>query len=295
VRLAALGRSDPIPCARTGRRHRGLLHSDEMITAYFHMMDTGTRFSLDIHPDLRIGPDQPPSANRFTEKFGLGACTNGFADKAHSFDYKCRRWASNPQPSWVPEWTESLKAKIEVTTGVPASRQHLLFNGCGVGSDSSTVRVCGITPGVELQIFIKKKEPSRDLRSVVLACTAKRRETEDARQELEEAKLRLEAQAATSPPQCSRGLTRQLTMQSLTSQGSQGNSPKRCVMPPWKTQDIPNLFGGKVDSGEGRGQASLKPEVPSFEEVPIFRADIQDRLLQRVRSLPCYTSTAARY
>merc|ERR1719375_1253945 len=121
VRLAKLGRADPIPCPRTGRRHRALPQGDELITAYFHLLDTGTRFSLTVHPDLRIGPDQPPPANRFTEKFGLGARTNGFTDKAQSFDYRYRRWANNPRPNWVPTWTDSLKAQIELASGVPAS------------------------------------------------------------------------------------------------------------------------------------------------------------------------------
>lgn len=285
VRLHALGRADPIPCPRTGRRHRALPHGDELIVAYFHMLDTGTRFSLTLHPDLRIGPDQPPPANRFTEKYGLGARTNGFTDKAQSFDYRYRRWANNPRPNWVPTWTDSVKAQIELASGVPASRQHLLLHGCPVGSDFATVRTCGIINGVELQVFTKKTE-TRDLRNVVLSSTAKRREVQDKRQEFQDSMRRLEvhvAQHGTTSPQ--------------------GDSPKRWMMPPWKTEDMPNLFGVKDDGG-GQDQspkalkpANLSPSArnTSFGEVPIYRPDIQDQRMQRVRSLPCYTLTAARW
>lgn len=260
VRLSALGRADAIPCHITGRRHRAAPKGDDEITVYFHMVDFGVRFCLNVRPDLRIGPDQPPAPNRFTDKFGLGACTNGFELKAQNFNYKTRQWASNPSPGWVPLWTDSVKARIELTTGVEASRQRLFFNGSQIGQDATTVGIAGITNGVELQV-LGKKDAARDQRDIVLACTAKRH-------------------AAT-------------LQNSFETKDARGEKRKH-IMPPWKTQDIPNLFGGK-DDGAGRSQSNLRPAVPSFENMQIYRSDIQESKLQRVRSLPCYTAQAARW
>lgn len=283
VRLHTLGRSEPIPCHRTGRRHRAMPPGEAsiLIPVYFHMVDTGIRFSLDVHPDLRIGPDQPPSANRFTEKFGLGARTNGFELKAQSFDYQRRRWAAIPRPNWEPAWRDSLKAQIEMATGVEASRQKLLMHGCYVSTDSSTVRIAGITPGVEMQVFTKKTDAQRDQRNVALASTAKRLEVEERAAGLEESKLRMEASAKEN---------------TTAMRATQVDSPKQCVMPPWKSQEMPNLFGGKQKGGVTGDSRDRKTQmVPSFEEVGIFRPDVGEQQLQRVRSLPCYTLTAARW
>lgn len=280
VRLKALARSEPIPCHRTGRRHAAAPKGDHFINVFFHLMDNGLRFSLTVHPDLRIGPDQPPPGNIFTEKFGLGARTNGFELKAQSFDYRCKQWASNPRPNWVPSWTDNLKARIELATGVEVPRQRLLFHGSLIGADFTTLRVAGITHGNEIQVYAMKTDPSRDFRNtsgVVLASTAKRRETEEARHVLEQSRERVEASIRSALPLKS----------------SPGDSPKRCLMPPWQSQEMPALFGGK-DDGAGRCQTTIKPAVPSFEEVPIFHHDKESKL-ERVRSLPCYTLPAARW
>jgi hypothetical protein len=279
VRLRGLGRSEPMPCQRTGRRHPAAPFEDT-IPVYFQMMDTGTRFSLNVNPEARIGPDHPPPLNRFTEKFGPGACTNGFDLKAQTFDYRHRRWATNSRPKWVPGWSHSLKTQIEIATGVEASKQRLWFHGSAIGSDEKTVHAAGIIPGVEILVYTRKSDSSRDLRSVTLACTAKRHERLVARQALREtSKQKLEAF---------------LSSKASTMKASQGDSPKHLVMPPWKTQDQPSLFGRK-DDGAGRDQSTLKPHVPAFEDVSIWRPDIEEQLLQRVRSLPCYTERAAQW
>lgn len=265
VRLKALGRSEPIPCQRTGRRHAAAPKAEELIAVFLHMMDTGTRFSLNVHPDLRIGPDQPPPANIFTEQFGLGACTKGFDLKAQSFDYRYRRWTKNPRPNWVPSWTDSLKAQVELITGVAVSKQRLMFHGFCLSNDFTTVRTAGLTSGVELQLFIKK---TKDLSSVTLASTAKRQKLEEARQAL--AKTRQKMDGTTN-------------VESGTMKAARGDFSKQTIMPPLKFEETPNLFGRQEES------ASL----PSFGEVPIFRPDIEDKMLQRVRSLPCYTMTAS--
>lgn len=274
VRLKAIGRSEPIPCHRTGRRHAAAPKGDDMITVYFQIMDNGTRFSLIVHPDMRIGPDQAPPSNRFTEQFGLGARTNGFDLKAQSFDYRYRRWAKNPRPNWVPSWSDCLKAQIEKATGIEIARQRLLFHGCQLASDVATVRTCGITPGVELQVFTKR-EPARDQRGITLACTAKRREVEELRREHETCRQKMEAAARSA---------------SATQKAALGDAvPKQCVMPPWVSQEIPNIIGRNEAAGAG---TKLKPYL-SFEEHPVWRPDIEDHRLQRIRSLPSYTSPAA--
>lgn len=308
VRLATLARSDPVPCPHTGRRHRALPLDDLRIQVYFKLVDTDCRFHLLVEPELRIGPDQPPPANRFTEKFGRGACTNGFADKAQTFDYRYRRWANNPRPDWVPRWTDSLKLRIEQTSGIEIWRQQLMMHNCTVGSDSSTVRTCGITPGVEINIFVKKKEESkRDPRNITLASTAKLRQSEETKQELAEARQTIQAALAASASAPS------LLSHSLSSTTSLGESPSSsrtlakslplpessgslCMMPPWQNpSECPRLFGGKDEKGGGLAVNSLVKTVPPFSEVSIFRADLQDQRLQRIRSLPTYTTQAARW
>jgi len=264
VRLYALRRSDTIPCPQTGRRHAALPKHDNFITVYFHMLDTQTQFKLHVDPDLRIGPEAPPVANRFTDKFGLAASTKGFADKSQTFDYQLRQWQTVPLAKLVPSWTESLKSQIERASGIPVARQRLVFDRCVMRDDSRTVRSCGIISGNQLQVSDTKKE-KKDQSTIVLACSAKRLEIEDARARLEESRLKVAQRVAADEK---------------ANQANVGKQP--CVMPPWKTTEAPGLFGSMANNGG---------KFPN-SQVPIHYNHGEDPAVHRVRSLPCFAARA---
>lgn len=269
VRLNWLSRAAPIPCKRTGRRHPAAPKDDDLISVYFYVVDTGHRFYLNLTPDLKIGPDRKPLENCFTEKFGLGASTKGFIDRAHSFDYKYRRWSSNARPDWVPAWNDCLKSRIEMATGLDIAKQRLFLHGSMVGDDSSTVRSCGITPGAQLRVFTKKEPSSGDQHNLILASTAKAQELVESRRLLEETKRRSEA----------------LTRNAQSSCKKKEGLPKHIGMPPMIFQVSPNLIGGAKLEGE-----TIK-RVQPFEEFSIYHP-AHDRKLERIRSLPAYVTPA---
>mmetsp|Transcript_16560 Transcript_16560/g.30668 ORF Transcript_16560/g.30668 Transcript_16560/m.30668 type:complete len:494 (+) Transcript_16560:90-1571(+) len=58
VGLKDLARRLPMPCPTTGRRHGGLLRSDELIDIDLYFHKDSDRVTIRLHPDTRIGPDQ---------------------------------------------------------------------------------------------------------------------------------------------------------------------------------------------------------------------------------------------
>jgi len=221
---------------------------------------------LSVHPDLRIGPAQPPPSNRFTEKFGLAACTNGFADKT-SFDFRSRQWADSSRTEWSPSWTDSLKGQIAQASGLPVSRQRILYQRCIIRHDAATVRTAGIISGVELQVSDSKKDGPVSPREVVLACTAKRlKQSQPLWQTMH--KMDSSAKASTGKMKAAHN-----------------------TMPLWRSCELPNLMGGKDDGSGNIIRSGVKP-LEQFGHKPLWLpvADRDDPQMQRVRSLPIYTT-----
>merc|ERR1719263_693470 len=154
-------------------------------------------------------------------------------------------------------------------TGIEISRQRILCHGAKL-DDFRNIRVCGITPGTQLQLFTTK-EPSRGQHHVTLACSAKRRQLEESQRLKEERRQQAEVLS-----QSAKALLEDRN-------ASQGYSPnKQCVMPPMVFQDSPNLFSAETKSiAKGTSAKNLTP----FEASPIYIREDPNSKLDRVRSL----------
>ncbi|CAE8616489.1 unnamed protein product [Polarella glacialis] len=138
------------------QRMASLRTSTDEISIHIFFVDTGDIMTLRVAPDLRIGPPKPPAKNRFTEVYGLGACTKGFSD-VRNFDYKRREFDATKRANWSPPWTESLKGLIQHFAGAHASRQKIIIKNVPTSSDDLTLRSWGVIDGETLQLRIEKK------------------------------------------------------------------------------------------------------------------------------------------
>lgn len=138
--------STTTPMVHSGHRHVGIsAHDRELIQLELAFHDNSDRVCILIHPDTRIGLDP------------------GVRD---------------------PSDKTTLKGIISKLTGMPPHTQRLLNRGFDVGDDQATLRKVGISHGNTVTVHTKKdRAPSRD--NVVLACTAKRLEKQQARKKQE--------------------------------------------------------------------------------------------------------------
>lgn len=113
----------------------------------------------------------PKSAqgNPFTDIYGLGANTKGFAE-FKKFDYQRRKWLGGFQKDWVPAWSVSLKGMIAELTGMDVARQRLFCKGMAMGNDNLTLQSWNVTDGDTLQVRFQHKISQEQMEAVHKAC-----------------------------------------------------------------------------------------------------------------------------
>eukprot|EP00931_Biecheleriopsis_adriatica_P013049 TRINITY_DN11435_c0_g1_i1.p1 TRINITY_DN11435_c0_g1~~TRINITY_DN11435_c0_g1_i1.p1 ORF type:complete len:562 (-),score=91.66 TRINITY_DN11435_c0_g1_i1:100-1785(-) len=154
----AMGFYDADLRASSGSNDHGKLDGLVEVTVYF--LETSDRFSLRVHPDLRIGPDKPPS-----------------------------RAADN----WKPSYTESLKAMLEEISGVPMAHMALYCNKNRMGNDRNTLRSYNAHRGpdsqtpAEVQVrLINLQSVKHHAEKISHSCTKKWRQHQVARTQRKE-------------------------------------------------------------------------------------------------------------
>lgn len=163
--FGGIGRSIPIPCANTGKRHVGIPGSDELIDIDLYFHESSDRVSIRLHPDTRIGPDIPPKPVR-------GAAASVPVGGAVTGDYE----------STPTEVAMTLKGLVAQMTGLEPSQQRLLCRGFDVSMDQMTLRAYGITHGQTVMVHQKVLQV-RGRKQPMLACTAKKTEKQERRKQ----------------------------------------------------------------------------------------------------------------
>lgn len=141
------------------------------VLVHIYFVDSQDIMSLRLSPDLRIGPPQAPKGNRFTDIYGLGANTKGFAE-LKKFDYQRRQWLGGFRKDWVPAWSVSLKGMISELTGMEIARQRLFCKGIAMSNDNLTLRSWRVRDGDTLQLRFQHKISQEQMEAVRKACEA---------------------------------------------------------------------------------------------------------------------------
>lgn len=253
------------------RRCRGPPAGDGKICVNIFMVDSGDTLLLRVPSDLRIGPSRPPPPNRFTDIFGQGASTKGFAQRDKSFDYKRRELGSTQRPGWTPEWIPSLKGLVEHLTGLEVDRQILSYKNMTMAQDDLTLAARGIKGGETLQLRAQQKRHATGGkgREVALATTKRREEV---------LKRQRHQQASSNEGSAVASLRQSRHLSKCRSDGDVW------MMPRWIHNDSPELFS-RVGAGvDGHGGHTVRPD---FESTPIFLSDATDCSMARVREVVC--------
>ncbi|CAE7256483.1 unnamed protein product [Symbiodinium sp. CCMP2592] len=153
------------------RGRMGPARTDQKINVLIHFVDSQDVMTLRVSPDLRIGPAQPPKGNRFTDIYGLGANTKGFAE-FKKFDYQRRQWLGGFRKEWVPAWSESLKGIVHDLTGMEIARQRFFWRNVPMNNDNLTLRSWGVKDGDGLQLRFQAKISPQQLEVMRKACQA---------------------------------------------------------------------------------------------------------------------------
>lgn len=246
----------------------------EKISINIFFADSGDMLCLRVSPDLQIGPAKQPQGNRFTDMYGLGASTKGFA-QVKSFDYKYRQFGTTVRPGWCPTWKECLKGMIEHVCGAAISQQTILSGTIPLTADDRTLSSYGVRDGSTINLRIRTKVHLEPCRDVLLACSLRKQRQE-------------ELQAAASPD----GLGSQAAYTAGVASYSLRHSKllKKCrsdgdvrLMPRWIWQANPHQFEKTAFSG---GKA-----FADFGSSPIYLPDARDHALSSVRQKVCGNST----
>mmetsp|Transcript_35514 Transcript_35514/g.81997 ORF Transcript_35514/g.81997 Transcript_35514/m.81997 type:complete len:530 (+) Transcript_35514:50-1639(+) len=168
----ALASSASAPVLRGGRGLDQVQGSkDAKINVQVYFLDSQDVMTLRVSPELRIGPAQPPKGNRFTDIYGLGANTKGFAE-FKKFDYQRRQWLGGFRREWVPAWSQSLKGIIHDLTGMEIARQKLFWRNVPMNNDNLTLRSWGVKDGDGVQLRFQQKISPQQLEAMRKACQA---------------------------------------------------------------------------------------------------------------------------
>ncbi|CAJ1380924.1 unnamed protein product [Effrenium voratum] len=289
----------------------------EKILVHVHFVDSHDIMSLRVSPDLRIGPAPVPKGNRFTDIYGLGASTKGFAE-FKQFDYQRRRWLGGFRKEWVPAWSVSFKGLIQDLTGMEIARQRLFSQHIPMHDDNLTLRSWNVRDGGMIQLRFQRKISASQLKAVQRACQAAIQADGDTdRCTSINPALPVQAEMASSSDffkpmrrwnQCalrdspSRSPCRQRSKQEFlaakeaSTRLRNSRHLRKCtskgdvwMMPRWISQDEPGHFS---PTGNPKHDV-LKRDPPSFAEKGIFLQDAKDLAVSRIRQTvtgnPLYT------
>lgn len=287
---------------------KGSAAKKEMMLVHIYFVDSQDMMSIRVSPDLRIGPPTAPKGNRFTDIYGLGANTKGFAE-FKKFDYQRRKWLGGFQKDWVPAWSVSLKGMIAELTGMDVARQRLFCKGVAMGNDNLTLQSWNVTDGDTLQVRFQHKISQEQMEAVRKACQAAGHHVERSVTSIHDPSLpvRAEMESSTSsdfwkpwmgrmkqPADKSQRSTRtprdakpvMLKDHSHTAQLRHSKHIRRCtsksdvwMMPRWVSQDIPHHFAA---TGNPKHHV-VNREPARFADQGIYLHDSRDATLGRVR------------
>jgi len=241
----------------------GSLAADSRIDVWIYIVQSEDAMRIRVPLDLPVGPPKAPRPNRFTDIYGLGASTKGFALAKHTFDPRHRKFTPANSEDWIPEWSQSLKGIIEEYAEIEMSRMRLFYRQAPLTNDCLTLRSYGIQEGATIQLRIQRwvpgmPPPSRDL----LLATSKR----------------LQGAAKENTPSAKYdGYTMRLCSRLNECRLSTGDV---YMQPKWLSEKNPRLFA-KVGIGtDGSGNYTAGPQQ---SDAPIWVRDRDDDKLRRVR------------
>jgi len=276
-----------------------------VILLHIYFMDSQDVMSLRVSPDLRIGPPQAPKGNRFTDIYGLGANTKGFAE-FKKFDYQRRKWLGGFQKDWVPAWSVSLKGMISELTGMDVARQRLFCKNMPMNNDNLTLRSWRVADGDTLQVRFQHKISQEQMEAVHKACQITHEDKSVSSINDPSLPVRAEMESSTSSDFWKPGRMKRtdeksnrstrtprredkpvmLKEHAHTAQLRHSKHIKRCtsksdmwMMPRWVSQDEPHHF---APTGNPKHHV-LNREPERFAERGIYLHDSRDASFGRLR------------
>lgn len=250
--LATVLRSETLP---TSDGKRSTCTREDTIHIFLLLASTQDITRLEVSPDISIGPQKTPRPNIFTDIWGLDADSKGHLEGKSSCTADVWRKERDEKERRKPA---SLKGKIARLLGCPIQEVDLTAGPILITNMEAKIRDYGIFHGGVIGVRINEKMRRRRLKGqpplAPLVTGVPKGQEINRRERIKKAKYMPELSSSTrvvdptSEPYS-------MTMSPYIRR--QKIHDKFLIMPAWRTQSLPALFGtpGKKDSVAGRQES----------------------------------------